>query len=70
MTTAGTITTWPSHASQLCKGANDSWNSFQRLHKGRSVTSAEWKAARALLWSMARVEMKAHNHINPQVCLC
>ena len=50
---AATIATWPSHASELCKGVNDTWNSFQRLHKGRSVTSAEWKAARALLWSIA-----------------
>jgi hypothetical protein len=57
---AGTIATWPSHASQLCKGVNDTWNSFQRLHKGRSVTSAEWKAARALLWSMAP-EAAAHD---------
>lgn len=66
---ATTIATWPSHAGELCKGVNDTWNSFQRLHKGRSVTSAEWKAARSLLWSMA-AEAAAHapqGHQQPAV---
>ena len=45
------IPVWPAHASELCRGVNDCWNSFQRAHKGRSVSTAEWKAARAQLWA-------------------
>ena len=59
---AAAIAVWPSHPAELCRGINDTWNSFQRLHKGRSVTSAEWKAARSLLWSMA-AEAAAHGHL-------
>ena len=38
---------WPSNPRELVRGVNDSWNSYQRVNKGRSVTTAEWKAARA-----------------------
>ena len=41
---------WPSHALDLVQGVNDTWNSFQCANKGRSVTTAEWKAAQLLLW--------------------
>lgn len=36
---------------ELCRGVNDTWNSYQRANKGRTVTTAEWKSARSLLWS-------------------
>ena len=45
------IPVWPENASELCRGVNDCWNSFQRAHKGRSVSTAEWRAARAELWA-------------------
>jgi hypothetical protein len=45
------IPMWPASAKQLCRGVNDTWNSFQRANKGRSVTTAEWKAARSKLWA-------------------
>jgi hypothetical protein len=41
---------WPSHARELVRGVNDTWNSFQCANKGRSVTTAEWKSAQLLLW--------------------
>ncbi len=42
---------WPENAAELCRGVNDCWNSFQRAHKGRSVSTAEWRVARAELWA-------------------
>jgi hypothetical protein len=42
---------WPSHPLELGRGVNDTWNSFQRANKGRSVTTAEWKAAQLVLWA-------------------
>jgi hypothetical protein len=45
------IPVWPENASELCRGVNDCWNSFQRAHKGRLVSTAEWRAARAELWA-------------------
>jgi hypothetical protein len=45
------IPSWPGHASELRIGVNDTWNSFQCANKGRSVSTAEWKAARAQLWA-------------------
>jgi hypothetical protein len=45
------IPVWPENASELCRGVNDCWNSFQRAHKGRSVSTADWRAARAELWA-------------------
>ena len=45
------VPVWPQNASELCQGVNDSWNSFQRAQKGRSVSTAEWMAARAKLWA-------------------
>lgn len=44
------IPMWPAHASELVRGVNDTWNSFQRANKGRSVTTAEWKAVRTKVW--------------------
>ena len=41
---------WPSNPRELVRGVNDSWNSYQRAHKGRTVTTAEWKAERETLW--------------------
>ena len=32
------VPVWPQNASELCQGVNDSWNSFQRAQKGRSVS--------------------------------
>jgi len=40
---------WPSHPLEVRSGINDTWNSFQCANKGRSVTTAEWKAAQRLL---------------------
>jgi len=45
------IPLWPTHASELCRGVNDSWNSYQRANKGRSATTSEWKMARSQLWA-------------------
>ena len=45
------VANWPEHALELCRGVNDTWNSYQRANKGRTVTTAEWKSARAVLWS-------------------
>lgn len=45
------VAMWPSHPQELCRGVNDTWNSYQRANKGRTVTTAEWKSARAALWS-------------------
>jgi hypothetical protein len=49
------VPVWPKNASELCQGVNDSWNSFQRAQKGRSVSTAEWMAARAKLWAESDV---------------
>eukprot|EP00802_Teleaulax_amphioxeia_P017213 Tamp_17361.p1 GENE.Tamp_17361~~Tamp_17361.p1 ORF type:complete len:354 (+),score=65.51 Tamp_17361:1-1062(+) len=45
------IPSWPAQASELRRGVNDTWNSFQCANKGRSVSTAEWKDARARLWA-------------------
>jgi hypothetical protein len=47
----GQVAMWPSHPLELGRGVNDTWNSFQRANKGRSVTTAEWKAAQLVLWA-------------------
>jgi len=44
------VAMWPEHSQELCRGVNDTWNSYQRAHKGRTVTTAEWKSARSSLW--------------------
>jgi len=44
---------WPSSAAELERGVNDTWNAFQTLMKGRSVTIQQWKAARTSLWEAA-----------------
>ena len=44
-------TVWPAHSSGLRKGYNDTWNAFQRYHKGRAVSTEEWKVARLALWA-------------------
>ena len=46
----GPVIDWPSNPSELVRGVNDSWNSYQRAQKGRTVTTAEWKAERETLW--------------------
>ena len=40
---------WPEHPRELIFGVNDCWNNYQKLCKGRLVTTAEWKNARAAL---------------------
>ena len=45
------VANWPEHPLELCRGVNDTWNSYQRANKGRTATTAEWKSARAMLWS-------------------
>jgi hypothetical protein len=52
------IPMWPVSASELSRGVNDTWNSFQRANKGRSVTTAEWKAARSKLWAEHDANLK------------
>jgi hypothetical protein len=44
---------WPSSAAELQRGVNDTWNAFQALMKGESVTIQQWKAARTILWKAA-----------------
>jgi hypothetical protein len=46
-----TILRWPGHASELRIGVEDTGNSFKCANKGRSVSTADWKAARAQLWA-------------------
>jgi hypothetical protein len=46
---ASGIPTWPGDTSELRVGVNDTWNAFQYANKGRSVSTAEWKTARAKL---------------------
>jgi hypothetical protein len=45
------VANWPTHPLELCRGVNDTWNSYQRANKGRTVTTSEWKSAQTLLWS-------------------
>jgi hypothetical protein len=40
---------WPENARSLVPGFNDSWNSFQKFNKGRLVSTADWRLARAAL---------------------
>jgi hypothetical protein len=42
---------WPEHGRNLIPGVNDTWNDFQRRRKGKKMTSAEWKAAREVLYA-------------------
>ena len=45
------VAMWPAHPLELCRGVNDTWNSFQRANKGRTVTTVEWKTAQVQLWA-------------------
>ena len=55
---------WPSHALELERGVNDTWNSFQCANKGRNVTTAEWKSAQLLLWEEhAKAEAVSEDHL-------
>jgi len=49
------IPTWPANKSELRVGVNDTWNAFQCANKGRSVTSADWHAARTALLAGSNV---------------
>jgi hypothetical protein len=40
---------WPVHASLLVPGINDTWNEYQKLCKGRIVSSVDWKQAKDAL---------------------
>jgi hypothetical protein len=51
---------WPENALGLCRGVNDSLVAFQRANKGRSVSTAEWKAAPAQLWVKHAVLHPSH----------
>ena len=51
---------WPENALGLCRGVNDSWDAFQRAHKGRQPSTTEWKAARAQLWAKRAVLHPSH----------
>jgi hypothetical protein len=59
------VADWPASAMELCRGVNDTWNSYQRANKGRTVTTAEWKSARARLWeeyeSLLRTDLVTDN---------
>ncbi len=37
---------WPEHPMYLQPNRNDTWNDFQKLHRGKIVTTGAWKAAR------------------------
>jgi hypothetical protein len=49
------IPTLPANKSELLVGVNDTWNAFQCANKGRSVTSADWHAARTALLAGSNV---------------
>eukprot|EP00293_Proteomonas_sulcata_P002836 CAMPEP_0184328272 /NCGR_PEP_ID=MMETSP1049-20130417/143535_1 /TAXON_ID=77928 /ORGANISM="Proteomonas sulcata, Strain CCMP704" /LENGTH=308 /DNA_ID=CAMNT_0026650575 /DNA_START=123 /DNA_END=1049 /DNA_ORIENTATION=- len=49
---------------QAVKGFNDTYNSFQRLNRGRNVSRAEWEAARDELWERNRAAVKAQEMAN------
>ena len=40
---------WPDHPRFLIPGVNDTWNEFQKSSRGKTVTSNDWKTARAVL---------------------
>lgn len=40
---------WPSHARFLVPGINDTWNEYQKLCKGRIVSSVDWKQSKDAL---------------------
>ncbi len=40
---------WPEHAQFLIPGVNDTWNSYQKFHKGVKSGSNDWKEARQAL---------------------
>ena len=41
--------TWPDSEKFLIPGFNDSWNCFQKFSKGKLVSTADWRLARAAL---------------------
>jgi hypothetical protein len=45
---------WPEHPCLLIPGINDTWNVFQKKNRGKSVSSADWKAARYALHAQYR----------------
>ena len=40
---------WPIQPQFLIPGVNDTWNEFQKSSRGKTVTSNDWKTARAVL---------------------
>jgi len=57
---------WPRNPCELQRGVNDTWNAYQIAHKGRQVTSAEWKAEREILW---RANENMRTQGDTQTCL-
>jgi hypothetical protein len=41
---------WPERGELLIPGINDTWNEFQKHSKGKSVSSADWKLAKEILY--------------------
>ena len=48
------ICKWPTDASELRVGVNDTGKAFQSANKGRSASTAEWKAAQSKLLAEER----------------
>ena len=40
---------WPEHPKFLQPNKNDTWNDFQKLHRGKIVTTTAWREARDAL---------------------
>jgi hypothetical protein len=40
---------WPDHPKFLQPNKNDTWNDFQKLHRGKIVTTTAWREARDTL---------------------
>ena len=44
------LSEWPAHGRFLIPQVNDTWNCFQKFCRGKSVSAAEWKQAKAILY--------------------
>mmetsp|Transcript_22537 Transcript_22537/g.47319 ORF Transcript_22537/g.47319 Transcript_22537/m.47319 type:complete len:122 (-) Transcript_22537:76-441(-) len=40
---------WPEHPKFLQPNKNDTWNDYQKLHRGKIVTTSAWREARDAL---------------------
>mmetsp|Transcript_58794 Transcript_58794/g.155660 ORF Transcript_58794/g.155660 Transcript_58794/m.155660 type:complete len:1311 (+) Transcript_58794:251-4183(+) len=66
----GSGSSWPAHGGMLVPGHNDTWNVYQRAHRGRSVPASEWRSARDALHADAarRKSLAAANSASGEPC--